>query len=89
MFIDSHLHLDFDEFAADREAVTAYSARQTALAQDHEIEYRFLAKDGRSVWLHDTTKIICEDGKPRWLRGLLVDISVRKAPIMASSTCSP
>ena len=64
---------------ADREAVTAYSARQTALAQDHEMEYRFLAKGGHSVWLHDTTKIICEDGKPRWLRGLLVDISVRKA----------
>jgi CheY-like chemotaxis protein len=46
----------------------------------HEREYRVLAMDGRTVWLHDTVRVLRDrDGAPRQLRGVLVDVTARKA----------
>lgn len=66
------LHPDDVSWAPD------YCAACTARQEPHDFEYRFIAKDGRTVWLHDIVTVVTEDGKPRWLRGIMVDISKRK-----------
>jgi diguanylate cyclase (GGDEF)-like protein/PAS domain S-box-containing protein len=44
----------------------------------YEIEYRIMAKDGRIVWVRILISVIRENGSPRWLRGLLINITQRK-----------
>ena len=41
----------------------------------YESEYRAIAKDGRIVWLRILVSVVKENGAPRWLRGLLIDIT--------------
>ncbi|MDO8787121.1 MAG: ATP-binding protein [Sulfuritalea sp.] len=55
-----------------------YCASCTAKMTPHDFEYRFIARDGRTVWLHDIVTVVVEDGAPRWLRGIMVDISRQK-----------
>ncbi len=72
-FWRSHLHPDDAERALD---TTLHAA---AMGLDHELEYRFIAADGRSVWLHDVAKAeLDRDGRPKQLRGIMVDITERK-----------
>ena len=43
------------------------------------IEYRVVAKDGRTVWLHDRSRLITDgDGVPRYWLGVLVDVTDRR-----------
>src|SRR5919106_3598043 len=43
------------------------------------IEYRVLTKDGRTVWLHDRSRLITDgDGVPRYWLGVLVDVTDRR-----------
>ncbi len=72
-FWAAHLHAD------DREQALAYCAACTARLEPHQFEYRFVASDGREVWLHDIVTVVAEDGRPKLLRGLMVDITDRKA----------
>jgi PAS domain S-box-containing protein len=54
---------------------------QTALAEgrDHEVEYRAVAADGRTVWLRDLVQLVRDaQGRPRQLRGITVDVTERK-----------
>src|SRR6185369_15222750 len=44
----------------------------------HEFEYRFIARDGSIVWLHDIVTVVGENGRPRWLRGIMVDTTGKK-----------
>jgi PAS domain S-box-containing protein len=38
--------------------------------------YRIIAKDGREVWVHDTSSLIEDDeGRPRYWQGVLVDVT--------------
>ncbi|MDI1310063.1 MAG: EAL domain-containing protein [Methylotenera sp.] len=67
-----HLHPD------DRSWAPEYCASCTGRAEAHNFEYRFIAKDGRTVWLHDMVKVVVEDGSPRWLRGVMMDITASK-----------
>ena len=46
--------------------------------KNYEFEYRFIAKDGREIWLRDLVSLGMEEGEPRWLRGIMVDITHRK-----------
>jgi PAS domain S-box-containing protein len=63
-----HLHPD------DREAAVETCVRATAAGENHELEYRMVAADGSSVWLHDVVRVDRDDsGEPRALRGILVD----------------
>ncbi len=71
-FWSDHLHPE------DREQALQYSADCTGRLEDHDFEYRFLASDGRTVWLRDIVHVIAEGGRPRWLRGLMVDITARQ-----------
>jgi PAS domain S-box-containing protein len=43
------------------------------------IEYRVITKDGRTVWLHDRSRLITDgDGVPRYWLGVLVDVTDRR-----------
>ncbi|HEV8340893.1 MAG TPA: PAS domain-containing protein [Candidatus Binatia bacterium] len=66
-------------YAADRERAVSYCQNSTAKGEDHEFDYRMVAADGRVVWLHDIVRVAKnEEGRPRQLYGLMVDITERK-----------
>ena len=67
-----HLHPD------DRDRALASRSASTARIDAHDIEYRLLASDGRVVWLRDMVTVVTEQGEPRWLRGLMIDITAGK-----------
>jgi len=47
--------------------------------QSHEQEYRILSPDGRTIWIHSLTNIICAtDGTPLGRNSYLMDITARK-----------
>lgn len=71
-FWASHIHAD------DRDHAVEFCAACTGRLEDHELEYRFIAQDGRVVWLRDIVKVVEQGGKPRWLRGLMVDVTAGK-----------
>lgn len=67
-----HLHPE------DREWAPQYCASCTGRLEPHRFEYRFIAADGRVVWLEDIVTVVAEDGVPKLLRGLMVDITTRR-----------
>ncbi|NMG42618.1 diguanylate cyclase [Aromatoleum toluvorans] len=67
-----HLHPE------DREWASQYCAACTGRLEPHRFEYRFIAADGRIVWLEDIVTVVAEDGLPKLLRGLMVDITTRR-----------
>lgn len=71
-FWSEHLHPD------DQLWVPAYCASYTERLEQHDFEYRFITKDGCTVWLHDIVTVVSENNEPRWLRGLMVDVTKRK-----------
>lgn len=69
----NHLHPD------DRDRAVRFCMEATRRAEDHQFEYRAIAADGRIVWLNDIVRVITdEQGRPRLLRGVMVDITPRK-----------
>ena len=71
-FWAAHIHPD------DRKKTVDYCLLQTKQKLDHDFIYRFISKKGKAVWLRDIVNVIVEDGKPRWLRGVMLDISLQK-----------
>ncbi|SER01633.1 PAS domain S-box-containing protein/diguanylate cyclase (GGDEF) domain-containing protein [Amphritea atlantica] len=71
-FWKDHIHPD------DREWAIRFCDEAVADHRDHEFEYRFLTANGDIVWLRDMVNVVVEDGKPRWLRGLMLDITDQK-----------
>ncbi|MBI5900913.1 MAG: PAS domain S-box protein [Rhodocyclales bacterium] len=67
-----HMHPDDVGWAPE------YCAECTSRIEPHKFEYRLIARDGSTVWLHDTVTVVEQDGKPRWLRGIMLDITERK-----------
>lgn len=65
----AHLHPDDRAWAPD------YCVANTRRLEPHDFEYRFIAQDGRTVWLRDIVSVVAENGAPRWLRGVTVDIT--------------
>ncbi len=42
----------------------------------HDATYRLIAKDGRTVWIHDQARLIeDEDGRPKYWQGVLIDVT--------------
>jgi len=62
----------------DRERAVAYCITETALARDHSFEYRMVKADGDIVWIRDIISVEMEGGRPRWLRGIMVDVTETK-----------
>ncbi len=76
-----HLHPE------DREWATQYRATCTDLAQSYDFEYRFIAQNGRTVWLHDIVSLSCDnEGRPATLHGMLIDITSRKESALTEQT---
>lgn len=71
-FWKEHIYID------DKSSTIAFCVEKTANKEDHDFEYRMIAKDGRIVWLRDIISIIIENGKVVSLRGIMIDISKTK-----------
>lgn len=48
---------------------------ETLAARNHELVYRMIAADGRTVWLRDYVNVYCVDDIPVELFGVMVDIT--------------
>lgn len=71
-FWRTHLHPD------DRESAVADCLKYSKTLDNYEFEYRMIAKDGRTVWLHDMVSVIRKDGQAKTIRGFLIDVTERK-----------
>lgn len=67
-----HLHPE------DRMWASTFCADSTSRQEDHDFEYRFIAQCGRTVWLRDIVTVVVEDGRSRWLRGIMMDTTESK-----------
>jgi PAS domain S-box-containing protein len=73
-FFADHLHPE------DRERVREAQRAARQSGEPLELEYRYLARDGRIVWLRDSYTIVRDDdGKPWYTQGFAVDITAAKA----------
>jgi PAS domain S-box-containing protein len=62
----------------DAPRILATSQDAMRAGDDHELQYRVLARDGRVVWLHDVVRVLRDnDGVPTGVRGVMVDITAR------------
>jgi PAS domain S-box-containing protein len=68
-FWANHLHPE------DKDKAIAYCISQTKKMVAHDFTYRFICKKGKIIWLRDIVNVVSEDGKPRWLRGVMFDIT--------------
>jgi PAS domain S-box-containing protein len=63
----------------DRERWHQDFARTCATAEPFRSVYRFLARDGRTVWVHGEAKVVRDHtGRPLFLQGVAFDITERK-----------
>jgi PAS domain S-box-containing protein len=63
----------------DRQRVLDEDARCTIQLQDRfSMDYRVLAKDGRTVWIQDEARLVRLPGRPPYWQGFLLDVTERK-----------
>jgi len=63
----------------DREYARDARRRGVADGRDFELEYRAVATDGRTIWVHESARVARDGrGRPVGLRGLVRDITRRK-----------
>ena len=71
-FVD-HLHPE------DRERVREAQRDARLNAEPLELDYRFIAADGRVVWLNDSYTVVRDEtGKPWYTQGFAIDVTARK-----------
>jgi len=64
--------------AEDREQAAAQCMAQTSAGRDHSLTYRMISADGRVVWIEDIVSVVKKDGVPVGLRGVMVDVTLRR-----------
>jgi PAS domain S-box-containing protein len=65
---------------ADRESVLRTCLEATGRGENHQVEYRAIAADGRIVWLRDIVRLAKNSqNEASLLRGVTTDITERKA----------
>jgi signal transduction histidine kinase len=63
----------------DRQRIVDAVAGANDGGEPMHLEYRFLARDGREVWVHDQVALVRdEDGNGQYWQGFMVDITDRK-----------
>jgi PAS domain S-box-containing protein len=62
----------------DREWAVTFCKNQTQEAQNHIFDYRMIKADGAIVWVKDLVSVIEENGKPKFLRGVMLDVTESK-----------
>jgi diguanylate cyclase (GGDEF)-like protein/PAS domain S-box-containing protein len=70
-FWAAHIHPD------DREQAVRYCEDAVARREHHTFEYRWVAGDGRVVWLRDVVRVY--EGDPLVLRGVMIDVTELRA----------
>ncbi|MEA2555315.1 MAG: hypothetical protein QOI60_646 [Actinomycetota bacterium] len=66
-------------YVDDRETVMETYKRALAAEQPWDADYRMVTRDGRTIWVHDETTIIRDEaGAPRFLQGVIFDVTERK-----------
>jgi PAS domain S-box-containing protein len=71
-FWANHLHPD------EKVKTINFCISQTKKMEAHDFIYRFKSKNSTYVWLRDIVNVVIENGKPRWLRGVMFDITKLK-----------
>ncbi len=71
-FWASRLHPD------DRTAVLRAIGEAVRRGRRHDLEYRLVAADGQTVWVHDRVTVRSKGGVPQAVRGVMTDITARK-----------
>lgn len=71
-FWQAHIH------PQDRQQAIDFSHNETRQQRDHVFEYRFTNKQGAVVWLRHMVNVVLHNRQPRWLRGVLLDITDQK-----------
>ncbi len=75
---------DADLFASllhpeDRERVLVEDARTERTGEPFRMEYRLIARDGRTVWIRDDAVLVrSEEGRPLYWQGVMYDVTERK-----------
>lgn len=64
-----HLHPD------DRERAVVEATKLSRAYDHYEIEYRMIAKDGRTVWLHSLVTVTRENEEPAIITGFSIDVT--------------
>jgi PAS domain S-box-containing protein len=73
------LHLWSLVLPEDRERVLAESERSQRTGEPFDLEFRVVARDGRTVWLHvKATLVRDQDGRPRYRHGVALDVTDRR-----------
>lgn len=72
-FWTAHIHPE------DRERAVNLCALATQTGEGQVLEYRMLSADGRIVWIRDLVSVQCENGQPKTLRGVMLDITERRS----------
>ena len=67
-----HLHPE------DRGWAPNFCMTATQSLKSHRFDYRMLAADGRTVWIHDRVTVVVTDGKIEKVCGLLLDVTEKK-----------
>jgi PAS domain S-box-containing protein len=64
----------------DHDAVVAATEHTARTGEPFQMEYRYLAKDGRVVWVLDRATLLARDdeGRPLIMQGVMLDITARK-----------
>jgi PAS domain S-box-containing protein len=64
----------------DRDEVVATMLRCEETGEPFAMEYRYLAKDGRVVWIEDHASLLSRtpDGRPALFHGVMLDVTARK-----------
>ena len=65
----------------DREKVLASFRRALRKGRTFECEFRMIAADGRNVWLREIVNVVSENGFPRELAGVTLDVTERKEAV--------
>jgi PAS domain S-box-containing protein len=68
----NHMHPD------DREKALANFRRALRKGQAFECEFRMIAADGRTRWLREIINVVSDNGFPRELAGVTLDVTERK-----------
>ncbi|MCZ6858684.1 MAG: ATP-binding protein [Alphaproteobacteria bacterium] len=66
-------------YREDRDYAVGFCEAATERGEDHEMEYRMVAADGRLVWIHDLVTVLPTEAAPAKLRGVMIDITDKKA----------
>lgn len=62
----------------DRENAAQFCHTETQKLNDHSFDYRFLTKEGKTIWLNDRVKVISKKGKPVKIQGMMMNITREK-----------